>query len=154
MQIKEKISLVFGVPSEVFLKSLKTKKIFVAELRPGLEGTKLVALRALENGIQPVVICDNMPAFCMKQGLVKDVRIFYNMLKKDSSLCRTGSLMAALCARMHGIPVYLSKGAAVSLKPASLHKIDGRQVTSAEIKTCVPLMEKVPLKLISKISKI
>lgn len=152
MLIKEKIPLVFGVPGESFFSRLKTKKIFVAELRPGLEGTKIVALATLEKGIQPVVICDNMPAFCMKQGLVKDVHIFYNMLKKNFSLCRTGSLSTALCAKIHSIPVYLGKGAAVSLKPASLHKIDGKQVTSADIKTYVPLLEKVPLKLISKIS--
>jgi methylthioribose-1-phosphate isomerase len=149
--IKEKIPLVFGVPGESFFNRLETKKIFVAELRPGLEGLKVAALSALEKGIQPVVICDNMLAFCMKQGLVKNVYIFYNILKKDFSLCRTGSLSAALCAKMHGIPVYLGKGAAVSLKPASLHKIDGKQVTSGDIKTCVPLMEKVPLGLISKV---
>lgn len=152
MQIREKIPLVFGVPGESFFSRLKTKKIFVAELRPGLEGTKIVALTALEKGIQPVVICDNMPAFCMKQGLVKNVYIFYNMLKKNLSLCRTGSLSTALCAKMHGIPLYLGKGAAMSLKPASLHKIDGRQVISGDIKTYVPLLEKVPLGLISKIS--
>ena len=43
---KGKIPLIFGVPDPSFFERFGAKKAFVAELRPGLEGAKVVA-RAL-----------------------------------------------------------------------------------------------------------
>ena len=148
MDIHERIPLIFGVPEPSFYGRLKEKRVFVAELRPALEGTKVVAKELLKRGIQPVIICDNMLAFCMKRGLVKDVSIFYTALNKNTSLCRTGSLIAALCARIHKIPVLLYKtGWIVSKTPVSLLKIGGKKVTSQDLKNYVPLLEEVPLEL-------
>ena len=147
MHIKEKIPLIFGVPEHSFYNGLKAKKVFVAELRPGLEGARAVAAELLKRGIRPVIVCDNMMAFCMKRGLVKNVHIFYNALKKDAGLCRTGSFVAALCASWHKVPVYLHRAAYVPKRPASLLKIDGVNVTAQNLKTYVPIFEEVPLRL-------
>lgn len=149
MLIKNKLPLIFGVPESAFLKSFKEKKAFVAELRPGLEGMRTVAKEMLKNKITPVVICDNMMAFCMRQGLVRDAHIFYKSLKKDAALCRTGSLAAALCAKAHNIPVYLHPSDKKKVKGADLKEINGRSVTVASLKTYAPLFEDVALTFVT-----
>ncbi|MFH0877343.1 MAG: hypothetical protein V1863_03880 [Candidatus Omnitrophota bacterium] len=151
MLINSKIPLVFGIPQCGFFGFLKGRRVFVAELRPGLEGIKTVADQAKAEGADPVVVCDNMLAFCMERGLVSAVHIFYGSLRTKKAICRTGSLIAAICGQEHKIPVYLHKGTARRVRPSSLLKIDGRTVTSRGIKTYAPLAEEVPLSLVSKI---
>jgi methylthioribose-1-phosphate isomerase len=148
MEIKEKISLIFGIPGDPFLETFRAKKAFVAELRPGLEGGRIVARALLKKGVTPIIICDNMMAFCMKRGLVKDVHIFYHALGEKMSLCRTGSLIAALCAKRHKIPAYLHRANNLPWKAETLLKIAGVKVTSQDIPTYVPLLEEVPLDLV------
>lgn len=148
MDIHNKLPLIFGVPESSFYDGIKEKMVFVAELRPALEGAKVVAKELLKRGIQPVIICDNMLAFCMKRGLVKEVDIFYTALNKKGSLCRTGSLIAALCAKIHRIPVFLYKsGWILQKRPVSILKIGAKKVTSQDLKNYVPLLEEVPLEL-------
>ena len=148
MFIKEKMPLIFGLPSEVFLDSLKEKRVFVAELRPDLLGMKPLAEELLKKRIQPVVICDNMVAFCMERGLVSAAHIFCEAKNEKTGLCRTGSLIVALCAQYHHIPVYLHQARAAKNKQSSLLKIAGMKVTAQNIKTYVPFLEEVPLELV------
>jgi methylthioribose-1-phosphate isomerase len=150
MRVSEKIPLIFGVPDKFFYGSLKAEMVFVAELRPSLSGMTVVAQELLRRHIQPVVICDNMLAFCMERGLVSEVCIFHNALNKQTSLSRTGSLIAALCAKKHDIPVYLSPGAVLEPETTSLLKVRGMKVTAQDIKTYVPLLEEVPLDLVKE----
>ena len=148
MQINSRIPLIFGVPDDSFYETLEAKKVFVAELRPALEGMKVVAGSLLKKKVTPVVICDNMLGFCMKQGLVEKVFIFTHAVSRDTVLCRTGSLIAALAAQAHGIPVYLYKAKNAVLKKATLAKIGNKKVTTASIKTYAPVYEEVPKTLI------
>ncbi len=142
--VHKPMPLIFGVPQKSFYKDFKPTMAFVAELRPGLEGTKVVAKELLRHHVQPVVICDNMMAHCMEQGLVNGVHIFYGRLKKKKAVCRTGSLIAAICALKRQIPIHLHRGKTGRPK-GSLLKIDGRKVTAQDIKTFVPPTEDVPL---------
>ncbi|MFH1692271.1 MAG: hypothetical protein ABIC68_06900 [Candidatus Omnitrophota bacterium] len=153
MNIEEKISLIFGLPGKDFFDSFASKKVFIAELRPGLEGMQSVAQDFLRGGVEPIVICDNMLGFCMKRGLIKDVYIFYNALNDKTALCRTGSLIAALCAKMHGIAAYLYPSAPLTKKASSLLKIAGLKVASSDIKTYVPMLEEVPLELVKIVKR-
>lgn len=123
-------------------------EVFVAELRPGIEGIKVTAAALQKRGVVPVIICDNMMAFCMQRGLVERVFIFAQSVGPATAVCRTGSLIAALCAKIHGIPVECRKARPLKKKASSLLKMDGRSVTSARVKTWVPLTEEVPLELI------
>ncbi len=165
MEIKDKIPLVFGAPDGSFFETFKEKKVFVAELRPGLEGMRIVSKEFLKIGVVPVIICDNMMAFCMQRGLVGEVHIFSSSIDKEKGICRTGSLVAALCARMHNIPVYMhpvrnphksllnvSNGVhapqSKALKGLDLTKIGNDSVTIQGIRTYAPLLEEVPLSLI------
>lgn len=152
MEIKEKIPLVFGVPDASFYASFhetfKEKKVFVAELRPGLEGMNIVSKEFLKMGIVPVVICDNMMAFCMQRGLVGEVHIFSSSRDNKKGSCRTGSLVAALCARMHNIPVYMHASQSKVSKGFDLTKIGNDSVTIQGIRTYAPLLEEVPLSLV------
>lgn len=149
MLIKQRIPIIFGVPQEDFYGGLRAERVFVAELRPGLEGMTDVAKELLKRRVQPVVICDNMMAFCMERKLVSAVHIFAHGRKKDVALCRTGSLIAAICAHAHRIPVILHGGVMpLKSKTADLLKIAGAKVTSSKIKTYVPLLEEVPMGLI------
>lgn len=136
------------------MKSLMASKVFVAEQRPGLEGMKQVSESLLKNKIQPVVICDNMMAFCMERGLVESVHIFAYALNRTTALCRTGSLIAAICAHAHEIPVVLHPSVKQDKQKAShLLRIGGRKVTDAKIKTYVPTEEEVPMALITTVEK-
>jgi translation initiation factor 2B subunit (eIF-2B alpha/beta/delta family) len=149
MDVKEKIPLVFGVPGKKFFDHFSAPEAFVAELRPGLEGIKKTAAGLLKKGIQPVIICDNMMAFCMERGRVERVIIFASSISKKSARCRTGSLIAALCAKAHGIPVVVYRSAPLK-KAGSLLKIAGQPVTSGRMKTFVPTDELVPLEYITE----
>jgi len=144
--------LIFGVPHKSFYKDFKPTMAFVAELRPGLEGTRVVAKELLRRRIQPVVICDNMMAHCMERGLVNGVHVFYGRLTRHKAVCRTGSLIAVLCARTHQIPTRLHRGK-VSRREGSLLKLDGRNVTAQNIKTFVPPTEEVPLIYMDPVSR-
>jgi methylthioribose-1-phosphate isomerase len=148
MEIKDKIPLVFGVPDISFFEAFKEKEVFVAELRPGLEGMRIVSREFLKTGVVPVIICDNMMAFCMQRGLVRDVHIFSSSIDKEKGICRTGSLIAALCARMHNIPVYMHASQSKMSKGSDLTKIGNDSVTIQGIRTYAPLLEEVPLSLV------
>ncbi len=150
MRVDKKIPLIFGVPDKGFYKGLKAKEVFVAEVRPDIDGIKVVAPALLEAGVQPIVICDNMMAFCLGRGLVSAAHIFFEKKEAEAAVCRAGSLVAALCARAHKVPVYLHKGAPLKKKASSLLKIDNISVTSAKIKTFVPLAERVPLAYVTE----
>ncbi len=150
MQINSKLPLIFGVPDKDFFKNLGDKQVFVSELRPGLEGMQAVSKECLKNKIEPVVICDNMMAFCMKSNLVKEVHIFSSHIENESAVCRTGSLIAALCAKAHGLPCILHTQSVKKAKRADLRKIGNSSVTLASIKTYVPETEEVSLRLVSK----
>ncbi len=149
MQIKQKMPLIFGVPDAAFFDGLESKMVFVAELRPGLDGMTIVSKELLKRNIVPVVICDNMMAFCMRQGLVSNVNIFSSGFSKGKAICRAGSLIAALVGKMHNVPVFLSKGKKIKGKKGDLLKIAGKRVTSGNIKTYVPVTEEVSLELVS-----
>lgn len=177
MHRKKKIPLVFGVPQASFFETFEGEELFVAELRPGLEGARAVARRCLKRGLRPIIICDNMLAYCMKEGLVSQVFIFYDRMGRQAALCRCGSMIAAVCAKLHNIPVFLypasqktpglpgdksSTGCHCMASPGDFHpsqrtarrasslaKIAGVRVTSDSIKTYVPLQEEVPLSFIA-----
>jgi len=144
MHIHRPMPLIFGVPQKGFYRDFKPTMAFVAELRPGLEGTKLVAKELLRRRVQPVIICDNMMAHCMERGLVNGVHIFYGRLTKHKAVCRTGSLIATICALKHQIPIALHRGR-TGRSMAPLLKMDGRKVTVQGIKTFAPPTEDVPL---------
>lgn len=149
MRVDKKLNLIFGVPGKAFIESFNDKEVFVSELRPALEGMKAVSRELLKKNIRPVVICDNMMAFCMKQGLVSAVHIFYSRMGDESCVCRTGSMIAVLCARAHNIRVYLHPSKRIKAVKSDVRKIGGLRVTSADIKTYVPLEEEVPLELVN-----
>jgi len=144
VHVDKPLPLIYGVPHKGFYKDFKPTMAFVAELRPGLGGTKVVAKELLRLRIQPVIICDNMMAHCMERGLVSSVHLFYSRLTKKKAVCRTGSLIAAICALKRQIPMQLHRGKAGTSK-GSLLKIDGKKVTVQGIKTFVPPTEDVPL---------
>lgn len=150
MHIEEKLPLIFGVPRAPFYDKLSAKKVFVAELRPGLEGMKVVAKELLKRGVQPVMLCDNMIAYCMKNGLVREAYIFFLRRKGKDFICRTGSFIVALCSKAHSVPLYSSAARREGKKPSSLLKIGNEKVTIGTIKTYVPLLENVPCDWILK----
>lgn len=144
MRVEKKIPLVFGVPGASFFDGVSSGEVFVAELRPALEGAKRAARACLRRGIRPVVICDNMLAHCMKSGLVSEACIFCHQLGKEVVRAHCGALAAAICARFHKIPVRFFPAAARPQR-APLDKIGGVGVTLKTIKTYVPLEDIVPL---------
>lgn len=150
MDRKKKIPLVFGVPRPSFFDTLDGKELFVAELRPGLEGARAVAGSCLRHGLRPIIICDNMLAYCMKEGLVSRVFIFYDKMGRQAALCRCGSMIAAVSAQAHRIPVSLYPSQGTARRAFSLAKIAGVRVTLDSLKTYVPLQEEVPLTLIAE----
>lgn len=87
----------------------KNIKLFTPETRPYLQGSRLTASVAYDQGIDVTVITDNMPAFTMMQ---KDVDLFTSAA---DSICmdghivnKIGTLQIAIAAKYFGIPYFVT----------------------------------------------
>ncbi len=111
---RESYILLYGIPqpgSYSFLshalKADGAPAILVPEMRPELWGVHVIARELLERNIPTTLISDNMMGAFFAQGQIKRLYLFYSELseKGPSGIC--GSLLAALLARRHGVPVEL-----------------------------------------------
>jgi len=84
-------------------------KLFCPETRPYLQGARLTASVAYDQGFDVTVITDNMPAFTMK---TKGIDVFTSAA---DSICmdghvvnKIGTLQIAIIAKYYGIPYFVS----------------------------------------------
>ncbi|MGB8261521.1 MAG: S-methyl-5-thioribose-1-phosphate isomerase, partial [Terracidiphilus sp.] len=87
----------------------KKIRVYADETRPFLQGARLTAWELMEDGIDTTVICDNMAAHLMKQGLIQAVVVGADRIAANGDAAnKIGTYNVAILAREHGIPFYVA----------------------------------------------
>ena len=87
----------------------KKIKVYADETRPFLQGARLTAWELMDDGIDTTVICDNMAASLMRQGLIKAVVVGADRIAANGDAAnKIGTYNVAILAKEHGIPFYIA----------------------------------------------
>lgn len=139
----------------------KNIKLFCPETRPYLQGARLTASVAYEQGFDVTVITDNMPAIIMK---TKNIDIFTSAA---DSICldgqivnKVGTLQIAIVAKYFEVPFYVTgipdKGyesiSQVKIEernPSEVLEFRGIKHTMDGVKGCYPAFDITPPNLVS-----
>ncbi len=82
--------------------------VFADETRPLLQGARLTAYELHHAGIDVTLICDNMSAAVMKQGLVQVVFVGCDRVAANGDTAnKIGTSVVACVAKQYGVPVYI-----------------------------------------------
>lgn len=100
-------------------------KVFADETRPLLQGARLTAYELYSSGVDVTVICDNMSASVMSQGLVQAVFVGCDRVAANGDTAnKIGTSVVATVAKYYGVPVYVC---------APTSTIDMETLTGADI---------------------
>lgn len=87
----------------------KTVRMICPETRPFLQGARLTASVAVQQGCDVTVITDNMPAAVLSTGAVDLFTSAADVICMDGTIInKIGTLQIALCARHFGVPYYVT----------------------------------------------
>ena len=107
----------------------KKIEVFADETRPLLQGSRLTAWELLKDEIPVTLICDNMAAHCMAQGMLDLVIVGADRIAANGdSANKIGTYSVALAAKAHQLPFYIA--APTSTIDFSL--ADGREIPIEE----------------------
>lgn len=155
--------LFYGFPQSSFLDSLAASgeniSFLVPEGRPHLWGARELAPQLISRGWPVRLITDNMMAYCFSKNMMQEAYIFSQKDTAEGAWCPTGSLILAIAARAHGVPVKtLPAGKELSettkAGDEALFFLAGKRVAPQGIKGYAPLVELVPWKYIAGTKKI
>ncbi len=83
--------------------------VYADETRPFLQGARLTAWELMADGIPTTVICDNMAASLMRQGLIRAVVLGADRIAANGDVAnKIGTYNVAILAKEHGIPFYVA----------------------------------------------
>lgn len=106
--------LVFGVPRKEnydflihALRAEEADRILVPEMRPSLDGPRIVARELLRRNAPVTLISDNMIGALFGQDEIRKVYLSYLDLGETGPKAACGSLLVARLSRLHGIQVEL-----------------------------------------------
>ncbi len=146
--------LVYGVPKKSDIgsvaRTLKLEKpahVLVPEMRPGLAGLQTVAKELSERGVPVQLVSDNMMGTFFAEGAVRRLYLFYDEVGAAGPVGPCGSLLAALLARAHGVPIELIAGEDAAPLDADVSTFLGRRVVADGIKVYPIEKEVVPWSL-------
>jgi methylthioribose-1-phosphate isomerase len=101
----------YGTALALFYKSKEKKKkfkVFVCETRPRLQGARLTTWELKQNGIDTILICDNMAATLMNQREIDKVIAGADRITSNGDTAnKIGTYSLAVLARYHKIPFYI-----------------------------------------------
>ena len=87
----------------------KQISVYADETRPFLQGARLTAWELMADNIPTTVICDNMAASLMRQGLIKAVVVGSDRIAANGDVAnKIGTYNVAILAREHGVPFYVA----------------------------------------------
>ena len=102
----------FGTALGVVYSAYKTNKklkVFACETRPMLQGARLTAWELVRKGVEVTLICDNMAATLMQQGLVDCVIAGADRIAANGDAAnKIGTYNLAVLARYHKLPFYIA----------------------------------------------
>ncbi|MDZ4166288.1 MAG: S-methyl-5-thioribose-1-phosphate isomerase [Coriobacteriia bacterium] len=118
----------------------KVAQVWVDETRPVLQGARLTAWELRMAGVPFKLICDNMAASVMRQGLVDAVIVGADRIAANGDVAnKIGTYGLAVLCKEHGIPLYVAApSSTVDLTLASGDEIvieerDEREVTGVTV---------------------
>ena len=83
-------------------------RVFADETRPLLQGARLTAYELHAAGVDVTLICDNMSAAVMKQGLIQAVFVGCDRVAANGDTAnKIGTSVVACVAKEYGVPVYI-----------------------------------------------
>src|ERR1700681_1467002 len=107
----------------------KRGAVFADEPRPFLQGARLTAWELVRDGIQTIVITDNMAGALMHQGRVNFVVVGADRIAANGDTAnKIGTYTVAVLAREHHIPFYV----AAPLSTIDLNTPDGASIPIEE----------------------
>ncbi len=118
--------------SPIYVASEQGKKIkvYADETRPLLQGARLTAYELSEAGVDTTVICDNMAASLMQQGMVDIIIVGCDRVAANGDFAnKVGTLSLAINAKHYGIPFYVAAPCSTvdrSIKDGSCINIEQR----------------------------
>jgi len=87
----------------------KVEHVWVDETRPVNQGGRLTAWELLFAGVPSQLICDNMAAFVMGEGLVDAVVVGADRICANGDAAnKIGTYGLAIIAKEHGVPFYIA----------------------------------------------
>jgi methylthioribose-1-phosphate isomerase len=144
----------------------KRIKVFADETRPLLQGARLTAWELMRNGIDTTLICDNMAATIMRQGMIDKIVVGADRIAANGDAAnKIGTYGLAVLAGEHKIPFYvaapsstfdftLKSGRAIPIeerKPDEVRSFSGRYSAPKNIKVYNPAFDVTPGRLITSI---
>lgn len=140
--------------------------LFIDETRPVLQGARLTAWEAVQNGIPATLITDNMAAHFMRLGKIQLCIVGADRITANGDTAnKIGTYGVAVLAREHGIPFYvaaplstvdlsLPSGDLIPIeerKPEEVTHIGGVQVAPTGIGVANPAFDVTPARYITGI---
>ena len=139
----------------------KTVRLLCPETRPFLQGARLTASVAAQQGVDATVICDNMPGLLLSQGKVDLFTSAADAICMDGTVVnKVGTFQIALCARHFDVPYYVT-GAPdrrkATIQDVTLEYRDGDavldhqgiRVTAPGVKGLYPAFDVTPSSLVT-----
>ena len=115
----------------------KSFRVYVDETRPLLQGARLTAWELMQEGIDAILICDNMAGHVMKTRGLDAIFVGADRVAANGDTAnKIGTYSLSVLAKAHGVPFYVvapSSTFDLSLADGSLIPIEERD--SAEV-TC------------------
>ena len=83
-------------------------KVYTDETRPLLQGARLSAFELSANGVETILICDNMASQVMKNGWIQAVFVGCDRVAANGDACnKIGTSGLAVLAKYYDIPFYV-----------------------------------------------
>jgi methylthioribose-1-phosphate isomerase len=107
----------------------KKVRVLADETRPFLQGARLTAWELMQDGIETVLITDNMAGSLMRRGEIDLVVVGSDRIAANGDIAnKIGTYPVAVLAREHGIPFYV----AAPLTTVDLNCPDGDNIPIEE----------------------
>lgn len=141
----------------------KTIQLICPETRPFLQGARLTASVAADQGCPVTVITDNMPGMILSQGKVDLFTSAADAICMDGTIInKVGTFQIALCANHFGVPYYVTGSPDRNKANAQAVQIEyrdgsavlehqGIRVTAPGVKGLYPAFDITPAKLVTGI---
>jgi len=144
----------------------KKIKVYVDETRPLLQGARLTAWELLQEGIETVLICDNMAGEVMRQQKIDKVIVGADRIASNGDVAnKIGTYSLAVLAKENKIPFYVASpfssidlslpdGKAIPIEERDASEITevlGRRIAPEKVDVYNPAFDVTPAKYVTGI---
>lgn len=99
----------------------KKVTVYACETRPYLQGARITAWELVNDGIETILICDNMAGYFMRKNGIQCVIVGADRIAANGDTAnKIGTYSLSLLAKAHGIPFYVAAPTS-TLDPDTLH---------------------------------